>query len=217
MIHHLKLYLTISAMLCFSVLVFTGCQDDMLTSSENEHEVLSNKEFSGQELSVHGQGSKNPAEMNRKLADLRRATATFHNFDKAVDTGYSEQLTPCLYHSELGGMGYHYANLALMDGSINLLEPEVLVYEPKPNGHLRLVAVEYIVPFDTWNEDNPHWDDGNPPSLLGEDYLPNDEGGFYALHVWIWRQNPSGMFFDWNPKVSCEHADESLDVAAPTE
>jgi len=128
MIHHLKLYLTISAMLCFSVLVFTGCQDDMLTSSENEHEVLSNKEFSGQELSVHGQGSKNPAEMNRKLADLRRATATFHNFDKAVDAGYSEQLTPCLYHSELGGMGYHYANLALMDGSINLLEPEMLVY-----------------------------------------------------------------------------------------
>jgi len=193
-------------MLCFSVLVFTGCQDDMLTSSENEHEVLSNKEFSGQELSVHGQGSKNPAEMNRKLADLRRATATFHNFDKAVDAGYSVQATPCLYHSELGGMGYHYVKPDLMDGSINLLEPEMLVYEPKPNGHLRLVAVEYIVPFDTWEE-------ADPPTLLGQDYLPNEEGGFYALHVWLWKHNPSGMFFDWNPKVSCEHADEDFDVA----
>ena len=207
MIYHLKLYFTISAMLCFSVLVFTGCQDDMLTSSENEHEVLSSKEISAQV-----QQSKNSAEMNRKLADLRQATATFHNFNKAEAAGYSEQITPCLYHSELGGMGYHYAKELVndMDGSINLTEPEVLVYEPKSNGLLRLVAVEYIVPFDAWTEEDP-------PSLLGQEYLPNEEGGFYALHVWIWRQNPSGMFFDWNPKVSCEHADESLDVTDPGE
>jgi len=202
MIYHLKLCFTISAML--SVLILTGCQDDMLTSSEDEYEVLSSKE-----LSAHAQQSKNPAEMNRKLADLRRSTANFHNVDKAEAAGYSVD-GPCIYHSELGGMGYHYEKPALMDGSINLLEPEVLVYEPKPNGHLRLVAVEYIVPFDEWTEEDP-------PSLLGQDYLPNEEGGFYALHVWIWRQNPSGMFFDWNPKVSCEHADESLDVAALTE
>jgi hypothetical protein len=210
MIYYLKLWFTISAMLCITVLILAGCQDDMLTSSEDEYEILSSKELYDKGLSAHAQGSKNPAEMNRKLADLRRATATFHNFDKAVDAGYSEQLTPCLYHSELGGMGYHYANLALMDGSINLLEPEVLVYEPKPNGVLRLVAVEYIVPFDAWTEEDP-------PSLFGQDYLPNEAGGFYALHVWLWRHNPSGMFFDWNPKVSCEHADESLDVAPAAE
>jgi hypothetical protein len=213
----INLYLTIITVFCMTVLVLNGCQDEILNTSDDEYEVLSSKEFSGQGISNHAQVSKNPAEMNRKLADLRQATATFHNFNKADESGYSVQLTPCLYHSELGGMGYHYANLALMDGSINLLEPEVLVYEPKPNGLLRLVAVEYIVPFDAWNEENPHWDDGNPPSLLGHDYLPNEEGGFYALHVWIWRQNPSGMFFDWNPKVSCEHADESLAVTDPGE
>jgi len=70
--------------------------------------------------------------------------------------------------------------------------------------------VEYIVPFDEWTEEDP-------PSLLGQEYLPNEEGGFYALHVWLWKNNPSGMFFDWNPKVSCEHADESLDVTDPGE
>jgi hypothetical protein len=34
-----------------------------------------------------------------------------------------------------------------------------------------------------------------------------DEGhGFtphYDLHVWIWRENPSGTFAQWNPKVEC--------------
>jgi len=27
---------------------------------------------------------------------------------------------------------------------------------------------------------------------------------FYELHVWTWKQNPNGMFVDWNPSVSCE-------------
>ena len=30
---------------------------------------------------------------------------------------------------------------------------------------------------------------------------------FYELHVWAWRDNPHGMFVDWNPTVSCEEFD----------
>ena len=26
---------------------------------------------------------------------------------------------------------------------------------------------------------------------------------FYELHVWAWKNNPSGTFADWNPNVSC--------------
>ena len=26
---------------------------------------------------------------------------------------------------------------------------------------------------------------------------------FYLMHGWIWRDNPSGIFADWNPEVSC--------------
>jgi hypothetical protein len=35
---------------------------------------------------------------------------------------------------------------------------------------------------------------------------PNRYGlpAFYELHVWAWKTNPSGMFADWNPRVSCE-------------
>ena len=35
---------------------------------------------------------------------------------------------------------------------------------------------------------------------------PNRYGipAFYELHVWAWKDNPDGMFVDWNPRVSCE-------------
>jgi len=26
----------------------------------------------------------------------------------------------------------------------------------------------------------------------------------YILHAWVWKNNPSGMFEDWNPAVSCD-------------
>ena len=80
--------------------------------------------------------------------------------------------------------------------------PEALVYQRLPNEKLRLVAVEYIVPFSTWA--------GNAaPSLFGQDFKlipsPNRYGipAFYELHAWVWQNNPSGMFKDWNPNGSC--------------
>jgi hypothetical protein len=51
-----------------------------------------------------------------------------------------------------------------------------------------------------------------PPSLFGQRFtlipLMNRYGlpPFYELHAWIWNNNPSGMFNDWNPRVSCENA-----------
>jgi hypothetical protein len=27
---------------------------------------------------------------------------------------------------------------------------------------------------------------------------------FYTLHVWAWKDNPSGAFVNWHPKVSCD-------------
>jgi len=29
---------------------------------------------------------------------------------------------------------------------------------------------------------------------------------FYEMHVWAWRENPTGAFADMNPKVSCDAA-----------
>ena len=115
-----------------------------------------------------------------------------------------------------GSMGVHYPNPTLVgDGILDANRPEVLVYEPK-NGKLELAAVEYLVLYDDWHANN----DG-PPVLAGQvfNYVgsPNRYGmpAFYELHVWAWKDNPNGVFADWNPNVSCEtYAGESVFVNA---
>ena len=140
------------------------------------------------------------------LSTARAATAGYHNIEKAKHAGYAEfrdaQGIACI-DNPAGGMGIHYVNLGLvLDGAVNAATPEALVYEPEPNGRLRLVAVEYIVPQALWTG-------GDDPSLFGEDFelipKPNRYGldPFYELHAWLWKHNPSGMFKDWNPRVEC--------------
>jgi hypothetical protein len=74
----------------------------------------------------------------------------------------------------------------------------VLVYEPRPDGTQRLVAVEYMIPRAMWHAAHP----GTRPTLFGETF---EEGPMasYTLHVWLWRHNTSGMFAAFNPAVSC--------------
>ena len=132
---------------------------------------------------------------NKDLAALRRVTAPFHDFGKAVAAGWSTQITPCMAGPD-GGMGFHYGNTALIDGSVRVEEPELLLYEPEANGRLRLVAVEYIVPLSAWTSPEP-------PRLFGQDFHVNAAFQIWALHAWVWKDNPSGMFADWNPQVTC--------------
>jgi len=142
--------------------------------------------------------SRSP-KVERDLAALRAVTAPFHNFDKAVQAGWGARITPCFSDPELGGMGYHYGNPALIDGMVEALKPELLLYEPMQNGKLRLVAVEYVVPFTAWTAPAP-------PKLYGQSFHRNETFGLWVLHVWHFRHNPSGVFADWNPDVSCAFA-----------
>ena len=128
--------------------------------------------------------------------------------DVAVATGeLYEPFLGCVSGPEEGAMGIHYVNGNLVaDGQLDAAQPEILVYEPQKNGKLRLVAVEYIVIADAWHAANQ-----NPPVLSGQVFhysgSPNRYGlpPFYSLHAWAWKQNPHGMFVDWNPKVTCEN------------
>ncbi len=175
----------------------------MLSACDNSPAVMAPEEAAFS----HTINQLRTAEFNQQLAALRRLTAPFHNFEKAVEAGYGVQITPCWYHRELGAQGYHYGNPALItDGTVSLLEPELLMYEPQRNGQLRLVGVEYIVPIALWQGEDP-------PSLLGQEFHRNEALGLYALHVWLWRHNPAGIFADWNPMVSCRFAEEAQDRA----
>ena len=150
---------------------------------------------------THGSGGASPG-VERELASLRRETAPFHDFARAVQAGYAAQITPCWDHRSLGAMGYHYGNPALIDGTVSLLQPELLMYEPQRGGHMRLVGMEYIVPIEAWTGESP-------PTLLGQQFHPHSTLPIYKLHVWLWRDNPRGTFADWNPAVSCAHAAET--------
>ena len=135
---------------------------------------------------------------------VRQATAQFKDVQKAEKAGYA-LLHGCVSGPQEGAMGIHFANGGLVgDGKLDAMHPEALLYEPK-DGKLQLVAVEYVVLADAWNAKNPA-----PPVLMGQlfNYVgaPNRYGlpAFYELHVWAGKNNPSGMFADWNPRVSCD-------------
>jgi hypothetical protein len=101
-------------------------------------------------------------------------------------------------------MGVHYVNETLIaDGVLDVQRPEVLVYEPH-GGQLQLVAVEYFVVAEQWDAAN----EGFPVvggQLLNYVGAPNRlrAPAHYELHVWAWKRNTSGVFSDWNPRVSC--------------
>ena len=137
--------------------------------------------------------------------EVRDATRRFQDVSMAIAEGYGPFLG-CVSGPEEGAMGIHYVNNDLvMDGLLEAGRPEILVYEPRNNGGLSLVAVEFLVIADTWHASNTL-----PPALSGQVFhyagSPNRYGlpPFYELHTWAWKDNPHGMFVDWNPRVSCE-------------
>jgi hypothetical protein len=135
------------------------------------------------------------------LARLRSATSQFHSTENAQAAGYGlvPGLDHCFDNPGVGAMGFHYINTGILDTSVDALQPEAMVYAPGPNGQLKLAAVEFIVPAEAWDAEG-HTE---LPSLYGQNFHLNESLGVYVLHAWIWKNNPSGMFDDWNPKVSC--------------
>jgi hypothetical protein len=123
-----------------------------------------------------------------ELAQVRAATARYHDLDAASAAGYLPG-SDCVPQ-----MGYHYVRDINTDASLlDPLAPEILVYAPTPSGELRLVAVEYA-----------SWD--SSAMLFGHGFqAPNPAGGppFHTLHAWIWQGNPNGVFAAQNPNVTC--------------
>ena len=94
-------------------------------------------------------------------------------------------------------MGFHYINGGLLDGEAHVGKPEALVYAPDGQGHLQLVALEYVIFADAWTG-------AEPPMLFGKMFMfapaPNryEIPAFYSLHVWLWKDNPAGLFKPFN-------------------
>jgi hypothetical protein len=134
------------------------------------------------------------------LAKLRAATDRFHETKVANAAGYNkvDGLDFCFDNPGVGAMGFHLIDASRLDTQLDMLRPEAMVYAPGPNGQFQLAAVEYIVPASLWNETHT-----GPPKILGKNLHLDENLGVYVLHAWVWKNNPTGIFEDWNPKVSC--------------
>lgn len=135
----------------------------------------------------------------------KSATARFHDVEKAKEAGYKVTVfdkagLQCIAQPGEGAMGIHLLNPELLDGTIDADKPELLVYERRNNGSMKLVALEYLIFQSAAN---------GRPSLFGKQFdeikADNRYGipASWALHAWIWKPNPSGMLYAWNPRVDC--------------
>jgi hypothetical protein len=121
---------------------------------------------------------------------IRHATARYNSTEQAVRDGFQPE-NVCVPQ-----MGYHWVNFGRVDPVFDPLAPEIMVYAPGPNGQPQLVAVEYLV-VDI-GQGRPElngypMDDGVAP-------LPFDH---WTLHVWLYEDNPDGIFEAHNPNVNC--------------
>lgn len=166
----------------------------------------------------------NQAQSAQALDGLRQLSASFHDLDAARAAGYGLLTAPpataqdgCISDASMGGMGYHYTrgdNLG--DDAITLLDPEFLVYAPtnapRVDGvaRTRLAAVEYFIPFSkTWPAPNdptfvkaPTLHDFPTTSSLPDvAFTPTSRFGGWMFHIWLWENNPAGMFENFNASV----------------
>jgi hypothetical protein len=137
---------------------------------------------------------------------VRTATERFKDPAVAESEGYHLAFG-CVSGSDFGAMGMHFVNMNLVgDPALDPSRPEIVIYEPLPNGRLRLIGADYLVLASAWDAVHP----GETPQIMGQLLhlfeAPNRFGlpAFYTLHVWAWKENPTGTFVNWHAKVSCD-------------
>ena len=165
------------------------------------------------------------------LSEVRRLTERFRDVDVALAEGYIRDPFDMCETAEmmgrpaaLGAMGIHFFRPDLLgitkppsprvSGTgthTDFRQPSILIYEPKANGSLELVAVENLVFADAWraagHTERPTFH-GVPYDAMADDSSTAlDEAHMFEphfdRHVWIYRENPNGVFTPLNPAVTC--------------
>lgn len=147
--------------------------------------------------------------LDRQMKQAKAATARFNSVGQALKAGYVRPTGPmaqiCVQLPDgSAAMGIHFENPTLMaDPALDIRKPEILVYIPKANGALKLVALEYFVAASQVT---------SAPSLYGHTFQGPMAGhhpgmpSHYDLHAWLWQANPAGTFAQFNPTVHCPAA-----------
>jgi hypothetical protein len=177
-------------------------------------------------------GPANPSEPT--LAQVKAAVQKYRDVKAALADGYipdpsgmCETATMMGKPAKLGAMGVHYFRPDLLgitappnprvDGNgtyTDFHHPAVLLYEPEADGSMQLIGVENVVFEKAWRAAGHK----QPPTFHGVPFdhmvdnpaTPIDEAhGFmphFDRHVWVIRNNPNGVFAQYNPNVTCKYA-----------
>jgi hypothetical protein len=165
------------------------------------------------------------------LADVRVATERFQDVNVALAEGYIRDPFNICDSAEMmgrpasyGAMGIHYFRPDLLGITAppsprvngvgthtDFLKPSILIYEPQADGSMALVAVENLVFAAAWkaagNAEPPSFHGVPYDSMIDDPTTPIDEAHMFEphfdRHVWIYRDNPNGVFAQFNPSVSC--------------
>jgi hypothetical protein len=166
------------------------------------------------------------------LEAVRAATEKYRDVNVALAEGYLRDPGDFCETADMmgrpasdGAMGIHFfrpdilgitATAPRVDGvgtHTDFLTPAVLIYEPQADGSLELVAVENLVFLAAWeaagNTEPPAFHGVAYDRMVDDPATETDEAHMFAphydRHVWIYRENPSGVFAQFNPAVTCAH------------
>src|SRR5579864_860621 len=180
--------------LTLAFVLLVGCPGGAIAQNGHSHETPA----SPQQLT--------PAQ-GALLKAVRDNTERFKDVAAAEREGYS-LLFGCVSGPDSGAMGLHYVNLPLVAaGVVDATRPQIVIYEPMPDGHLQLIGADFLVIASDWDKAHPGQ---GAPQLMGQLFhyfeSPTRFGlpAFYTLHVWAWKENPNGAFVNWHPNVSCQ-------------
>lgn len=102
-----------------------------------------------------------------------------------------------------GAMGVHLLNPANIGPTLDPAKPQVLLYE-LIGDKLKLAGAEWFMPVEAAG--------GTAPSIFGQTLAGPMNGHepimppslrHYDLHVWLWKNNPRGIFTSTNSAVKC--------------
>lgn len=139
------------------------------------------------------------------LQVVREATERFKDVEVAKAEGYG-LVFGCVTGPDAGAMGMHFLKPSLLTTNLDPRQPQIVIYEPQPDGTLKLVGADFLVFAKDWDALHP----GDPPQVMGQLFhffdKPNRFGlePFYTLHVWAWKDNPNGAFVNWHPNIDCQ-------------
>ena len=149
-------------------------------------------------------GSAATAELTPELQKVKISLEKYRDPFVAVRDGYFS--TVACVELPNGNMGIHFLNPMLIGPVPDPMKPPVLLYE-QDGAHLKLVGAEWFVPLATGVKSRPVLF-GQPMDGPMEGHFPvmPKELVHYDKHVWLFKDNPHGMFSMSNPNVSCRDA-----------